>query len=147
MIAGLIAVTIVLSGLPTSLRDSEETDLRFTLCGEQGSAACVIDGDTLAIGQRRIRLTGFDAPELDGSCDAEKAKASEARVALRDWLNRDLFLMGGGDDVARDQYGRELRDVWRRTDQGDEWVSEWMIQQGLAADNSWSGSEIDWCAE
>ena len=55
-------------------------DMRFGICGEGASAACVIDGDTLAIGQRRVRLTGYDAPEMDGACEAERAKATEARM-------------------------------------------------------------------
>lgn len=146
VIAGLIALTLLLTGLPTSLRQSAEIDRSFTVCGERGSAACVIDGDTIAIGQRRIRLTGFDAPEIDGACAAETAKAREARAALRDWLNRGPFLLGGGEDAARDRYGRELRDAWRRVDGSEEWLAEWMIDQRLAADNSWTGTAVDWCA-
>ena len=146
VIVGLIGVTVVLTRLPTSLRDSEAMDGQFTLCGEHGSAACVIDGDTIAIGQRRIRLTGFDAPEMDGACEAEQVKARAARGALRDWLNQAPFLLGGGEDPPRDQYGRELRDAWRQLEGGgEEWLSEWMIDRKLAADNGWGGSDIDWC--
>ncbi|ABC64404.1 thermonuclease family protein [Erythrobacter litoralis] len=146
IIVGLVALTLILSGKPTALRDPVEVDRAFTLCGEGSSAACVIDGDTVAIGQRRIRLTGFDTPELDGACPAEAAKAREARTALRDWLNEGAFLLGGGKDAPRDRYGRELRDAWRRIEGDEEWLAERMIGQGLAADDSWSGSAVDWCA-
>ena len=45
----------------------------FPVCGsDTRGAGCVIDGDTVLLGeaprQRRIRLTGFDAPELDSTC-------------------------------------------------------------------------------
>lgn len=64
----------------------------FSLCGESPrTSGCVIDGDTVfltdpASPPRRIRLTGFDAPELDGACQAERALARRARRGLRDWL-------------------------------------------------------------
>ena len=120
---------------------------RFTLCGEKGSAACVIDGDTLAIGKRRIRLSGYDAPEIDGACEAEKAKAREARAALQTWLNAGQFLLDGGEEPPRDQYGRELRGARRvAPDGGEEWLAEHMVAQGLAEDGGWGASAIDWCA-
>jgi endonuclease YncB( thermonuclease family) len=31
--------------------------------------ACVIDGDTIEMGERRIHLFGIDAPELGQICD------------------------------------------------------------------------------
>ena len=52
-----------------------QSGLQFGLCGEKDAGlACVIDGDTLYISSgnqaRRIRITGYDAPELDGACEA-----------------------------------------------------------------------------
>lgn len=68
----------------------------------------VVDGDTLAIGQDRIRLTGIDAPERAQTCAREG----------RDWdcgqeARRHLLRLIGGADVrcegrARDRYGRWL---------------------------------------
>ncbi|MEO0591741.1 MAG: hypothetical protein AAFZ11_14455, partial [Pseudomonadota bacterium] len=63
-------------------------DVEFSLCGQGPlTTGCVVDGDTLIIGtpgerRRRIRLTGFDAPEMDGVCEAERALARTARAAL-----------------------------------------------------------------
>jgi endonuclease YncB( thermonuclease family) len=62
----------------------------FALCGERGNKAhgCVVDGDSLLIGfgkdRRRIRLTGFDAPELAGACEEERRMALRARDALHE---------------------------------------------------------------
>ncbi|MXO49037.1 hypothetical protein GRI69_12285 [Erythrobacter vulgaris] len=116
-------------------------DMRFGICGERGGEACVIDGDTLAIGQRRVRLTGYDAPEMDGACEAERAKAMEARDALSGWLARGRFSWTGGAEPPRDQYGRELREARR----GDDVLADHMIGAGLAEGSVWGGSRVDWC--
>ena len=106
----------------------DRTERQFTICGQGSSAACVVDGDTLRLGQRRVRLTGFDAPELHGQCDAESQLARAARDELAAWLNRGAFEMDGGADPPRDQYGRELREVRR----GGELLADSMIERGLA---------------
>ena len=117
-------------------------DLRFGLCGDGGShAACVIDGDTLAIGPRRVRLTGYDAPELDGTCEAERVKAREARTALHTWLTKGRFTWTGGTDPPRDQYGRELREVRR----GDDALADAMVEAGLTDGNGWGAETREWC--
>lgn len=145
VLAAIFGASVWLTGLPTVLRPATLTEARFTLCGVHHSNACVIDGDTIAFGDRRIRLSGFDAPELDGACEAERLKAREARGALLAWLNRGAFYVDGGDEPPRDKYGRELRSAWRITDGRDDWLSEEMLAQGLAEDDSWSGARVAWC--
>ena len=117
----------------------------FALCGT-GSGPCVYDGDTVMIGfgpsRRRIRLKGYDAPEMDGPCEAERNKARIARDALLQWLNRGPFEWDGGAEPPRDQYGRELRSARR----GDETLSAHMLDQGLASGSGWGTSPVDWCA-
>ena len=119
---------------------TSEVDIEFGLCGEGSQAACVIDGDTVAVGQRRIRLTGYDAPELDGACEAESVAAQKARTALHTWLAKGRFSWTGGEDPARDQYGRELREAMR----GEERLAQAMIDAGLAEGEGW-GEGRDWC--
>ena len=117
-------------------------DIRFGLCGDGGShAACVIDGDTLAIGPRRVRLTGYDAPELGGTCEAERTKAREARTALHTWLAQGRFTWTGGAEPPRDQYGRELREVRR----GNETLADAMVEAGLAEGSGWGAAAWEWC--
>lgn len=111
---------------------------QFTICGQGSSAACVVDGDTLRIGQRRVRLTGYDAPELDGACEAESRLARVAREELAGWLNLGPFEMSGRDDPPRDQYGRELREVRR----GGEALADTMVERGLARR---SRQDRGWC--
>ena len=119
---------------------------RYTLCGQRpGSPACVVDGDTVRIGQRRIRLTGFDAPEMDGACAAERTRALAARGELAAWLNAGPFELDGGGSPPRDKYGRELRAARRGLGSGQfDLLADHMIAADLAADNGWF-DERDWC--
>lgn len=123
----------------------QEVSSDFTICDERAARHCVIDGDTIAIGDRRIRLTGFDAPEMDGACDAETRLALLARRGLREWLDRGPFLLDGGAEPPRDDYGRELRAARRDTVAGEPWLEEWMVESGLARETGWGGAGEDWC--
>lgn len=140
-----IAGAVLVMRMPSFGGEWQELEMRFTLCGERGSHACVVDGDTVIIGRgsaaRRIRLTGFNAPELNGQCPAESALALQSRKALRDWLNTGPFTLDGADDPPRDQYGRELRAAKR----GGEWLSDTMIEAGLAQSTGWGTARGGWC--
>ena len=124
----------------------------FSLCGEAPrTEACVIDGDTVLITRagaraRRVRLTGFDTPELDGACAAERALAREARAALLDWLQRGPFEWNGADAPPYDRYGRELRRVRRVAADGTrEPLAQALIDARLASESGWGSEPIDWC--
>ena len=129
-----------------------EVTEEFALCGAGGPRAegCVVDGDTVIIGfgseRRRIRLTGFDAPELEGACEVESALAQSAKVRLHEWLGQGPFEWNGDLEPPRDQYGRELRAARRVLDDGArEYLAETMIASGLAAESGWGTSPHDWC--
>lgn len=132
-------------------QDWERVDASFALCGEGARGeGCVIDGDTLVLGfgqeQRRIRLTGFDAPELDGRCEPERARALAARLRLHQWLGEGPFEWDGGDDPPRDRFGRELRAARRTASGGErELLAETMITSGLATSRAWGEPPRDWC--
>lgn len=120
------------------------------LCGSGSAGFCVLDGDTVAMGfgpqGRRIRLTGFDAPEMDAQCPAQRAKAQEAKAELRRWMARGAFEWDGGADPPRDQYGRELRNARRSRDGEEALLADHMIAAGLAEGSGWGAAAIDWCA-
>ena len=134
--------------------------LTFGLCGEKGAAkngaknggrACVVDGDTLHIRRgktaQRIRITGYDAPELDGACEAERAAALKAKRALHAWLALGNHEWDGGSEPPFDQYGRELRSIRRKTSTGEfEQLADYMLDNGLASPNGWGTFPKDWCA-
>jgi hypothetical protein len=128
-------------------------DASFALCGEGARAAgCVIDGDTVVLAdgeaRRRIRFTGFDAPELEGECEAERVLARAARSRLHLWLAEGAFEWNGADDPPRDRYGRELRAARRIGPEGErEYLAATMIASGLAAAPEWGQPPRDWCAQ
>lgn len=120
-------------------KDWVTIDKSFGTCGEPGRPLhCVTDGDTVTIGYsssaRRIRLTGFDAPEINGRCHAERREALRAQYALRAWLNDGAFEWDGGAAPPRDHYSRELREARRVSADGKvERLADHMIKAGLAS--------------
>jgi endonuclease YncB( thermonuclease family) len=94
------------------------------------SQARAIDGDSLMLGQREIRLWGIDAPEMQQVCRAggvEVACGRRARTRLADLLKgRDLECRGFGDD----RYGRLLA-VCRAAGAD---INRMLVIEGLAFD-------------
>jgi micrococcal nuclease len=125
----------------------------FSLCGSgERTPGCVIDGDTLlmtggGVKPRRIRLVGFDTPELEGACPAEEKLAREARQMVAQWLSQGTFEWSGGAEPAYDQYGRQLRAIRRtKPDGSHEYLAYFMIEAGLADESGWGAADTDWCA-
>lgn len=98
--------------------EPEPVDERFTRCGRGRAHGCVVDGDTFRLGQRRIRIVGIDAPEVNGQCPAEARLAEAATVRLMQLLNAGAFEMVGRIDEPTDRYGRELKTLRRRMADG-----------------------------
>lgn len=96
-VVGAVAVIFVIYALGPADQPEIAGDLR--------GAAHVVDGDTLALSGRRIRLAGIDAPELAQSCGPP-----EARWACGVEARNHLFGLVG-DSVACDP---EDRDRWGR---------------------------------
>ena len=127
-------------------------DEPVSLCGVgERTAICVVDGDTLRIDRReerprRIRLIGFDAPEMEGACEAESAVARQARTAVLAWLGQGAFEWNGAQDPPYDQYGRELREVRRQNPDGSvDYLADTLADAGLADRSGWGELETDWC--
>lgn len=125
--------------------------LNFGLCGEKGAGrACVVDGDTLHIRRgnaaQRIRITGYNAPELDGACEAEKRQAQAAKRVLHAWLADGTYEWDGGDEPPYDQYGRELRALRKPDGKGGyDLLEKHMLNSGMGAESGWSSAQKDWC--
>lgn len=90
--------------------------------------ATVVDGDTLSLDGRRIRLQGMDAPEPAQTCIRDGAGwpcGATARFALAEMVQRgDVFCTVSGEDRT----GRALA---RCTVGGDD-IAEALVRQGLA---------------
>jgi endonuclease YncB( thermonuclease family) len=89
----------------------------------------VIDGDTLHIGETRIRLHGIDAPERDQHCDGPSGAAWACGQWARAHLQR-LVRAGRVDCVAldTDRYGRTLA----RCTAGGADIAAQMVADGAA---------------
>lgn len=89
----------------------------------------VVDGDTLIIGDTRIRLEGIDAPETDQVCLDQKGTKWTCGIAARDHLaeqinGRSIDCLPSGLDT----YGRTLA-VCRVAGEN---LNAWMVRQGWA---------------
>lgn len=108
--------------------------------GTPARAISVHDGDTIRVGEERIRLTGFDTPELgrNARCASEARDAARARDALRTAIDggRDIRIERDGFD----RYGRTLARLY--IDGTD--ASALMTGAGLG--RPYSGGRRDgWC--
>lgn len=97
--------------------------------GDLSGVARIIDGDTIALGETRIRLQGIDAPKSDQVClDSHGARWTcgiEARDRLSEHIGgRALDCTPTGQDV----YHRVLA-ICRL---GAQDLNAWMVQQGWA---------------
>ena len=101
----------------------------------------MIDGDTIDIEGRRIRLLGFDTPEIfSPKCSAEKIRGEAAAERLRQLImDGDKLLLS--KQISKDKYGRELANfIIDDTD-----VSNILIREGLA--RKYSGQQrLGWCS-
>ncbi len=91
-------------------------------------AARVVDGDTLAIGDERIRLFGIDAPEHDQSCDrgGQSWACGQAAARVLAAVVGQIRLVCEVQD--RDRYGRAVSVCHA----GQTDVGEAMVVQGAA---------------
>ncbi|MEM9969504.1 MAG: thermonuclease family protein [Pseudomonadota bacterium] len=96
----------------------------------------IVDGDTIRWRGERIRILGYDSPEIRGKCQAEKDAARDATRAL------ERLLGSGPVAVVRediDRWGRTLARVYvAGTD-----VAALMIESGHG--RLWRGRREGWC--
>ena len=108
-------------------------------CGSGPHENCVVDGEIFWLNGEQIRIANVDAPQLDGRCLSETARAREARATLQQLLdNQPIELRGKG----RDAFGRVLAKV--RIPDGD--VGRKLVRFNVAA--TWKGREepvSTWC--
>ena len=125
--------------------EPELVNEHFTRCGPGRGHACVIDGDTIKLGERKIRIIGIDAPEVDARCPAEAVQAEAATAELQRLLNQGPFEMVGRIGNQQDRYGRDLRALRRtRPDGTVQSIAEGMRSSGHAR-RYFGGLRGGWC--
>ncbi|MBB4092682.1 endonuclease YncB(thermonuclease family) [Ochrobactrum pecoris] len=88
----------------------------------------VIDGDTLVLGKKHIRLKGIDAPEMQQQCARTGLPydcGKEARNILRSRIGKSSIRC---ENEGRDQYNRDLARCYL----GETDLNRWMVEQGWA---------------
>jgi endonuclease YncB( thermonuclease family) len=99
-------------------------------CGAEISGTPrIVDGDTVEIGQTKIRLVGIDAPETDQICLSANGENWACGVTARDELIRHSNgQLWECTMTGTDQYGRSLANCLI---EGED-VSKWMVRSGRA---------------
>lgn len=152
ILLGLLASLYVGAGDPALVEppewlatEPEPVSAEFTRCAAGGAAACVVDGDTFHLGERRIRIIGIDTPEVKARCPAEAEQAEAATAMLQGLLNQGPFEMVGPLYRDRDRYGRELRALRRKLPDGSvQSIASEMRESGLAR-RYLGGFRGGWC--
>lgn len=136
----LVEVPYFLSGQP------ERVSEHFVRCVPGAPAsACVIDGDTFRLGDRKVRIIGIDTAELHARCPEEARQAEAATTELQRLLNLGPFEMVARFDKPTDQYGRELRAVRRMGPDADHVSIATQMQDGGFARRYLGGLRHGWC--
>lgn len=149
-LAAIIGVSIWLgfrdTAVPAPDAQSETISPPFTVCAERHGANCVVDGDTIRLGARTIRLLGFDAPELHPPrCMDEARKGLEAQARLLQLLNSGPVKLTGANPLGQDEYGRELAHLVRvRPDGSFDAIESEMIASGTVRAYT-GGARLPWC--
>lgn len=126
--AGALAVAAVLA-LPLALSTKPSARATASLPDHVSGVARVIDGDTISIGETRIRLEGIDAPETSQTC-------------ARRWLGTWACGQAAADELGRMLDGHHTRCDARGVDKYDRIlgtcfidgrdVNAEMVRRGLA---------------
>lgn len=111
---------------------------RFSMCGSV-RYTCIVDGDTIWLEGRNLRLESFDTPEpYNDICGgrAEVELAHRASTRLRELLNQNSFTV---ETHGEDRYGRTLATIRI----GGRDVGDILIAEGLA--RRWPNGREFWC--
>lgn len=102
--AKLMKLMLAATGLAWFAGPALATD--FPICKGGHRVTCVVDGDTFWLNGEKIRVDGYDSPEMgQPKCSRPAAGAIEARNALTKLLNSGVVEL---DRTGVDRYGRTL---------------------------------------
>jgi endonuclease YncB( thermonuclease family) len=116
-----------------------------------GTSITVIDGDTIRWRGEKIRLTGFDAPDIypgHYKCEKERQLGLKAKDKLVSILNPrnnpQIAYSRSGKNPAKDNYGRRLATVTTVVARRQQDIAVQMIAAKVAV--AWKGGKRNsWC--
>jgi endonuclease YncB( thermonuclease family) len=102
--------------------------LFFIIARSYAGHITVTDGDTIRIGDERIRFSGIDAPELKQTCIYQSIEFQcgefSKTLLIQKIANQEVNCIREGND----QYGRTLAECFV----GEESLSSYLIREGYA---------------
>jgi micrococcal nuclease len=134
-----IILCAVSLGPPVEAAQSSVTT-RFAKCSSGFRQNCVVDGDTLWVNGKKVRVADIDAPEISTpKCASELALGNRATSRLIELVNEGPFEIQAWPGRDTDRYGRKLRVLVR----DGRSLGDLLVAEGLA--RTWSGRREPWC--
>ena len=91
--------------------------------------ADIVDGDTIKILKKKIRLSGIDAPEIEQLCTDKNLNewycGKESKIALKDYIKNKIIKC---ISYKKDRYKRIIGECYL----GRQNIQEWMVKNGWA---------------
>ena len=88
----------------------------------------VVDGDTIKLGDVKIRFSGIDAPEINQTCVASEGKVACGKISRDILITKVTNNKISCTDEGKDFYGRVLGECFVN----GESLSRYLVRQGFA---------------
>ena len=88
----------------------------------------IIDGDTIRIGEERIRFSGIDAPEINQTCIFEGVEVFCGKISKNLLVDKTSLEQVKCISEGKDQYNRTLAECFVN----GESLSRYLVRQGYA---------------
>ena len=92
------------------------------------SHVIVIDGDTIRLGDVKIRFSGIDAPEINQTCVASEGKVACGKISRDLLIEKVTNNKISCTDEGKDFYGRVLGECFVN----GESLSSYLVREGFA---------------
>ena len=92
------------------------------------SHVTVVDGDTIKIGDVKIRFSGIDAPEINQTCIASEGKVACGKISKDILISKVTNNKISCKDEGKDIYGRVLGECFVN----GESLSSYLVREGFA---------------
>ena len=92
------------------------------------SHVTVVDGDTIKLGDVKIRFSGIDAPEINQSCFASEGKVACGKISRDILITKVTNNKISCTDEGKDFYGRVLGECFVN----GESLSRYLVREGFA---------------
>jgi endonuclease YncB( thermonuclease family) len=132
LLPALLLVAFIIAGYFYA----NSSDKRVTVVAA-GQKIFVVDGDSFAIGTRKMRLAGIDAPEYNQTCRDEASREWQCGRAARAALEKIILEPGFACEVEiQDRYARALA-TCRTAHTAD--VAGAQVESGMAVTHEFAG--------